>query len=52
MLRGIIFIQRNGVMWKHAPKDSGPPYTLYNRWKRMSRTGVFATIMTELTAQA
>jgi len=39
-------------MWKHAPHDYGPPKTLYNRWKRWSRMGVFATIMTELAARA
>lgn len=51
VLSGIIFIQRNGLMWKHAPQDYGPPKTLYNRWKRWSRMGVFATIMTELAAK-
>ena len=39
-------------MWKHAPAAYGPPKTLYNRWKRWSRMGVFTTIMTELAAQA
>ncbi|GHF39160.1 hypothetical protein GCM10017056_08290 [Seohaeicola zhoushanensis] len=39
-------------MWKHATAAKGPPKTLYNRWKRWSRMGVFATIMTELAAQA
>jgi transposase len=52
VLSGIIFIQRNGLMWKHAPREYGPPKTLYNRWKRWSRMGVFARIMTELAAQA
>ncbi len=52
VLSGIIYIHRNGLMWKHAPCDYGPPKTLYNRWKRWSRMGVFATIMTELAAQA
>ena len=52
VLSGIIYIQRNGLMWKHAPGDYGPPKTLYNRWKRWSRMGVFATIMTELATQA
>jgi transposase len=33
-LSGIIFIQRNGLMWKHAPAAYGRPKTLYNRWKR------------------
>jgi transposase len=52
VLSGIIFIQRNGLMWKHAPAAYGPPKTLYNRWKRWSRMGVFATIITELSALA
>ena len=52
VLSGIIFIHRNGLMWKHASSAYNPPKTLYNRWKRWSRMGVFATIMTELTAQA
>jgi transposase len=30
VLSGIIFIQRNGLMWKHAPCEYGPPKTLYN----------------------
>jgi transposase len=52
VLSGIIYIQRNGLMWKDAPVDYGPPKTLYNRWKRWSRMGVFARIMTELAAEA
>ena len=52
VLSGIIYIQRNGLMWKDAPRDYGPHKTLYNRWKRWSRMGVFATIMTELAAEA
>ena len=51
VLSGIIYIQRNGLMWKHAPRDYGPPKTLYNLWKRWSRMGVFATIMIELAAE-
>ena len=31
VLSGIIFIQRNGLKWKHAPAADGPPKTLYNR---------------------
>ncbi len=52
VLSGIIFTQRNGLIWKYAPANYGPPKTHYNRWKRWSRMGVFATIMTELVAQA
>jgi transposase len=52
LLTGIIYIQRYGLMGKHAPRDYRPPKTLYNSRKRCSRMGVFATIMTELAAQA
>lgn len=51
VLSGIIFINRNGLRWRDAPREYGPAKTLYNRWKRWSRMGVFATIMTELAAE-
>jgi len=34
VLSGIIFINRNGLRWCDAPREYGPPKTLYNRWKR------------------
>ena len=52
ILSGIIFINRNGLRWCDAPAASGPPKTLYNRWKRWSDMGVFARIMTGLAAEA
>ncbi len=52
VLRGIIFINRNGLRWRNAPAAYGPPKTLYNRWKRWSDMGVFARIMTWLAAEA
>lgn len=48
VLSGIIFINRNGLRWRDAPREYGPPKTLYNRWVRWSRKGVFAQILTEL----
>jgi len=50
VLSGIIFINRNGLRWCDAPRQYGPAKTLYNRWKRWSEKGVFARIMTGLTA--
>lgn len=52
VLSGIIYVNRGGLMWKDAPSAYGPPKTLYNRWKRWSRMGVFARMMTELAAEA
>ena len=52
VLSGIIYIQRNGLMWKHAPRDYGPPKTLYNRWKRWGDKGIFARMMEGLASEA
>ena len=51
VLSGIIFINRNGLRWRDAPAAYGPPKTLYNRWVRWSRMGVFARMLTELAAE-
>ena len=48
ILSGIIFINRNGLRWRDAPAAYGPPKTLYNRWVRWCRLGVFARILIEL----
>lgn len=48
VLSGIIFINRNGLRWRGAPSEYGPPETLYNRFVRWSRKGVFARILNEL----
>jgi transposase len=51
-LSGIIFVNRNGLRWRDAPAEYGPPKTLYNRWKRWSGMGVFARMMVGLAAEA
>jgi transposase len=48
VLSGIIYIKKNGLQWKDAPAVYGPPKTLYNRFVRWSRMGVFARIFVEL----
>jgi len=50
VLSGIIFVNRNGLRWRDAPKDYGPPKTLYNRWKRWGEAGVFVRMMEGLAA--
>ena len=49
-LSGMIFVNRNGLRWRDAPKDYGPNKTLYNRWKRWGQMGVFTRMMEGLTA--
>ncbi|WP_146806837.1 IS5 family transposase [Acetobacter cibinongensis] len=52
VLSGIVYVIRNGLQWKDAPKAYGPHKTLYNRFIRGSRLGVFDRIFVGLTEQA
>ncbi len=52
VLSGIIFIDRNGLRWSDAPRESGPHKTLYNRWKWWSDMGVFSQTMEGLAAES
>jgi putative transposase len=52
VISGIIFVIRNGLRWRDAPKDYGPHKTIYNRFIRWSRLGVFNRIFAELAGQA
>ena len=52
VVSGIIYVIRNGLMWKDAPRRYGPPKTLYNRFVRWSRLGVFERIFAALVAEA
>jgi transposase len=51
VLSGIVFINRNGLRWCDAPREYGPPKTLYNRWKRWGDMGVFARMMEGLASK-
>ncbi len=51
VVSGIIFVIRNGLRWRDAPADYGPHKTLYNRFVRWSRLGVFDNIFSALSAQ-
>ncbi len=52
VLSGIVYVIRNGLQWKDAPKAYGPHKTLYSRFIRWSRLGVFDRIFVALTEQA
>ncbi len=51
VISGIIFVIRNGLRWRDAPKDYGPHKTIYNRFIRWSRLGVFNRIFAELASK-
>src|SRR3546814_3968775 len=52
VLSGILFVIRNGLRWRDAPSGYGPHKTIYNRFIRWSRLGVFNRILTELAGQS
>ncbi|WP_408870962.1 IS5 family transposase [Acetobacter fabarum] len=52
VLSGIVYVIRNGLQWKDAPTVYGPDKTLYNRFIRWSRLGIFDRIFVALTEQA
>ena len=52
VLSGIIFVIRNGLRWCDAPRAYGPHKTLYNRFVRWSRKGIFEKIFEELAKSA
>jgi transposase len=52
VISGIIFVIRNGLRWRDAPAAYGPPKTLYNRFVRWSRLGVFDRIFAGLAGRA
>jgi transposase len=41
VVSGIIFVIRNGLRWRDAPKDFDAHKTIYNRFIRWSRLGAF-----------
>jgi putative transposase len=51
VISGIIFVIRNGCRWRDAPRDYGPHKTIYNRFVRWSRLGVFNKIFAELASK-
>jgi transposase len=51
VVSGIIHVVRNGLRWRGAPAEYGPHKTLYNRFLRWSRLGVFNRIVAGLAGR-
>jgi transposase len=52
VISGIIYVIRHGLPWKDAPREYGPHKTLYNRFVRWSKRGIFNRIFTALAGKA
>jgi transposase len=51
VIGGIIYVIKNGLRWCDAPAGYGPHKTLYNRFVRWSRLGVFNKIFAALVKE-
>jgi transposase len=48
VISGIVHVLKSGCRWSDAPDRYGPPKTLYNRFVRWARKGVWERIFTQL----
>ena len=51
VVSGIIHVIKNGLRWRDVPEIYGPHKTLYNRFIRWSRMGIFDKIFSALVAE-
>ncbi len=51
VLSGIIHVLKRGLQWRDAPAEYGPHKTLYNRFIRWSKLGVFDNIFKTLSSR-
>ncbi len=51
VISGIVHMLKCGGRWADCPGAYGPSTTVYNRWNRWSRRGVWARILNALTEQ-
>jgi len=51
VVSGIVFVLKSGLRWRDAPAAYGPHKTLYSRFIRWSRMGVFDRIFAALAGE-
>ena len=52
VISGIVYVIRNGLRWRDAPRECGPHKPIYNRFVRRSCLGAFNKIFAELARKA
>jgi transposase len=50
VLSGIVHVLRSGARWQDCPAVYGPPTTIYNRFHRWSRRGLWQRMLQALAA--
>lgn len=51
VISGIVHMLKCGGRWQDCPGEYGPPTTIYNRWNRWSRRGVWGRILAALSEE-
>ena len=51
VLNGIFWVLRSGARWSDVPERYGPPTTIYNRFNRWQKKGVWDRLMDEITTK-
>ena len=49
VLNGIFWVLRSGARWADLPERYGPPTTIYNRFNRWRKAGVWDRLMDAIT---
>jgi len=52
VISGIVHMLRSGARWRDCPPEYGPYTTIYNRFNRWSRQGVWLGIFEALTGES
>ena len=50
IISGILHVLRSGCRWRDCPREYGPYTTVYNRFNRWSRRGVWTTVLAALVS--
>ena len=51
VLSGIMHVLHSGCHWSHCPREYGPPKTIYNRFVRWARRGIWERIFVTLAGR-
>jgi transposase len=52
VMNGIFYILRTGAPWRDLPERYGPHTTIYNRYNRWSRRGIWKRVFDTLAAKS
>jgi transposase len=50
VISGIVHVLKSGCRWCDCPPEYGPPTTIYNRFVRWARRGIWENLFRELAA--